>query len=128
MCSETYMIGTKNVLGELEKGINKVKKELEQCRRQHISQDSVSREHVLWYKLKRLQEQLNIYWKQRSHIAWLTKGDRNTQYFHAAASERRRINKIRRLRKEDGRVVEGSTLKEYITNHYKSLYLSYAGP
>jgi len=25
-------------------------------------------------------------------------------------------------------VVEGSTLKEYITNHYKSLYLSYASP
>jgi len=27
----------KNVLGELEKRINKVKKELEHCRRQHIS-------------------------------------------------------------------------------------------
>lgn len=77
---------------------------------------SVSREHLLRYKMERLQEQLNIYWKQRSHTAWLTKGDWNTQFFHAAASER--SNKIRKLTKEDGGVVKGIRLKGHITNHY----------
>lgn len=117
----------RNVLGMLEKRICKVKKELERCRRQQICQESVSREHLLRYKMERLQDQLNIYWKQRSHTAWLTKGDRNTQYFHAAASERRRRNAIKKLRKDDGAEVEGSRLKEFIANHYQNLFLSSAG-
>ena len=44
----------KNVLGELERRISKVRKELERCRRQMISQDCVSRENLLRYKLGRL--------------------------------------------------------------------------
>ncbi|KAJ1266325.1 hypothetical protein BS78_08G142200 [Paspalum vaginatum] len=114
----------RNVLGELEKRISKVKKELERCRRQVISSESVSQEHLLRYKLERLQEQLNIYWKQRSHTAWLTKGNRNTRLFHAMASERRRRNMIKKLRKEDGGVVEGTNLKEFIADHYKNLFQS----
>jgi hypothetical protein len=65
----------KNVLGQLEKRISKVKKELENCRRGPVTQENVSREHLLRYKMERLQEQLNVYWKQRSHTSWLTKGD-----------------------------------------------------
>jgi hypothetical protein len=38
-------------------------------------------EHVLRFKLDRLQEQLHIYSKQRAHSLWLTKGDRNTMFF-----------------------------------------------
>jgi hypothetical protein len=117
----------KNVLGELDRRISKVKKELERCRRQTISQDCVSRENLLRYKLERLQEQLSTYWKQRSHTLWLTKGDRNTQFFHAFASERRRKNRIRRLKNEDGGIIEGGRLKEFIANHYQNLFLSSAG-
>ena len=48
----------KNVLGELERRISKVRKELERCRRQMISQDYVSWEKLLRYKLVCLQEKL----------------------------------------------------------------------
>ena len=69
-----------------------------------------------------------MYWRQRAHANWLMKGDRNTKFFQAYASERRRKNIITRLRKEDGSVVEGEeALGNYIANHYKSLFTSSAG-
>ena len=105
----------RNVLGYLEKRINCVK-ELENCRRGTISQESVNREHLLCYKLERLQDQQNIYWKQRAHNTWLLKGDRNTSFFHAFASKRKVRNYVGRLKDENGRVVAGKQMKDYIAN------------
>jgi hypothetical protein len=51
----------KEVLGELEKRINKAKRDLERCRRISITLEQVNREHVLRYKLERLQDKLHIY-------------------------------------------------------------------
>ncbi|WVZ92789.1 hypothetical protein U9M48_038829, partial [Paspalum notatum var. saurae] len=117
----------RNVLGELQRRISKVKKDLERCRRSQINQENISREHVLRYKLERLQDQHHTYWKQRAHTAWLTKGDRNTRFFHASASERKRRNYIKSLKGDDGDVVAGMRLKPFITDHYKNLFSSSAG-
>lgn len=59
---------------------------------------------------------------------WLKNGDdRNTKFFHAFASERRRRNGIKKLVKEDGGVVvEEKELHELITNFYKDLFRSAA--
>ena len=65
----------RNVLGELERRIKRAKRELENCRQQGISQESVNREHLLHYKLERLQDQHHIYLKQRAHNTRLTKED-----------------------------------------------------
>jgi hypothetical protein len=43
-----------------------------------------------------------MYWKQRAHVKWLEKGDKNTSFFHASCSERRKNNFIGKLRREDG--------------------------
>jgi hypothetical protein len=47
-----------------------------------------------------------IMWRQRSRIAWLTKGDRNIHFFHLRANQRRKRNKISRLLKGDGSFTE----------------------
>jgi hypothetical protein len=85
----------KEVLGELKNRIKKAKKELEKCRRAPINQANVSREQLLRYKLGRLEDQLSIYWQQRAHANWLKYGDKNTSYFHAFASERKKVNVIK---------------------------------
>jgi hypothetical protein len=118
----------KEVLGELKNRIKKAKKALEECRRKPINQQNISREHVLRFKLGRLEDQHNTFWQQRAHANWLKFGDRNTGYFHAVASERRKTNMIRRLRREEGGVVESEEeIGSYITNHYKSLFMSSVG-
>jgi hypothetical protein len=116
----------RNILGDLEKRIKEARSELERCRRMNISQESVNREHILHYKLERLLDQHNTYWKQRAHNAWLTKGDRNTTFFHAFASKRKIKNWIRSFKDENGGLVKGDQLKSFIANQYQQLFKSCA--
>jgi hypothetical protein len=97
---------SRNVLGDLEKRRKKLKVEPERCRSGGLCRDIVAREEVLRYMLEKLEEKINIYWRQRAHVRWLEKGDRNTSFFHAACKERRRCNIIARLRRDDGSWVE----------------------
>ena len=101
-----------NVLGGLEKRLKQAKRELERWRRAPICDESVGREAVWSFKVDRLEEQIDTYWKQRAHINWLQLGDRSTSFFHNACSERKRRNRIGKLKKEDGSWVEGEEEKK----------------
>lgn len=117
-----------NVLGDLEKRIKMLKKELEEVRRGDITQERVNREHFLREKLDRLEHQKDTHWKQRAHVKWLHDGDKNTSFFHAFASERRKRNTIKRLKREDNTWVEGEEpLKEHIANYFFNIFSSMAG-
>jgi hypothetical protein len=111
---------SKNVLGDLEKRISKLKKELEKWRREAISSEQTQKEEVLRYKLNKLEEQKELYWKQRAHMHWMKGGDRNTKYFHSVATERRKMNRIKKLRREDNIVVEEEkeAMKEVASNYF----------
>jgi hypothetical protein len=119
---------SRNILGDLEKRMKHIKKLLEECRRGEVTQQNVTREHILMYKLEKLEDQKDLYWRQRAKAHQLKNGDRNTRFFHEYASERRRINKIRKLIKEDGGVVEEPReILELVTNFYNNLFQSHAG-
>lgn len=119
---------SKEILGDLKNRIKRAKKDLNRCRKGAISKQQVAQEQLLRYKLERLQDQKNIYWKQRAHAHWLKDGDRNTSFFHACASNRRRVNQIKKLHTDEGGVVEGEEeLRELIASYYKSLFSSVAG-
>ncbi|KAK8660499.1 hypothetical protein V6N13_051425 [Hibiscus sabdariffa] len=51
---------------------------------------------------KSLLDKDEAYWAQRARVTWLTQGDRNSAYFHARASGRRKKNRIRGLFDESG--------------------------
>lgn len=80
------------------------------------------------FKLGRLEEQKNIYWRQRAKVHWLRDGDRNTRFFHHFASERRKRSRLSRLVVEGGRVVEREEeILEQVSDYYKMLFTSSAG-
>lgn len=117
-----------NVLGDLEKRIQRARKALESCRKEQISAQAVTREQVLKYRLEKLEDQKELYWKQRAHVLWLEKGDRNSNFFHKYASERRRRNKVKKLVTDTGDVVTGEVEKRALVfNYYQSLFQSHAG-
>lgn len=46
--------------------------------------------------------QEELHWNQRARVNWLAQGDGNTKFFHAFASERKRINHIKGLFDDTG--------------------------
>ncbi|KAI0493816.1 hypothetical protein KFK09_023941 [Dendrobium nobile] len=57
---------------------------------------------------------LNTWWKQRAKVNWLNEGDGNFRFFHNFASARRNINKIIKVKDEDGNMVEDQVLMEEV--------------
>lgn len=62
-------------------------------------------------------------WLQRSHVTWLTEGERNTKYLHRRAVWRARRNYIQRLKKEDGSWCSApSDMERMASSYFKEVY------
>ncbi|XP_035547372.1 uncharacterized protein LOC118348908 [Juglans regia] len=85
-------------------------------------------EHVA--AMKQFQEEVvnaitanDMKWKQRAEQHWLKHGDRNTQYFHMQASQRKKINAVNSIVDSQGRVVtDQSEIGEVFTVFFSSLF------
>jgi hypothetical protein len=76
-------------------------------------------------ELCELFEREEIMARQRSPIEWLKEGDRNTSFFHARASARRRANKINALARPDGsRCTDMAEIKGLVGEFYTNLFSS----
>ncbi|KAL5580291.1 hypothetical protein UlMin_012733 [Ulmus minor] len=85
----------------LGKDINGLKKALDMLSFSHSRKD--------WEEANKVQKQLvslfhkeEQYWKQRSRVSWLRDGDKNTNFFHRKASNRRFKNEILGICDENG--------------------------
>ena len=68
-------------------------------------------------------EKEEIHWSQRSRLNWLQAGEKNTAYFHNFASERRRKNRINKLRNDSGSWVEGiGNLNPLVSDYFAGLF------
>ena len=69
-------------------------------------------------ELNELVAQENNYWHQRSKISWMKDGDRNSKFFHAVASQRKRRNEIQKLQDSDGRWYSQQSDLERVASEY----------
>ena len=64
-----------------------------------------------------------IYWHQRAWIAWMKHGDKNTKFFHAKASQRRKRNFIQGMLDQQGQWCEDITgVAGIATNYFESIF------
>jgi hypothetical protein len=74
-------------------------------------------------KMNELLYREEMMWLQRSRVAWLREGDKNTSYFHRQAVWCARKNRIKKLRDNDENWQETpQVLKCMATDFFNNLY------
>ena len=63
-----------------------------------------------------------IFWRQKSRMLCIKKGDNNTRFFHKMASSHRRYNHLNFLEVDGVVYEEGTTVAAQVVHFYKTLY------
>jgi hypothetical protein len=106
------------------KNFGSVNKELKQIRERmsvigkNASDDQQAELLHLRTQMDEILYREEMMWLQRSRVAWLKEGDRNTRFFHMKAAGQAKKNKIKRLRKDDGQVTTDKKELEYMTRNF----------
>ncbi|CAM8924024.1 unnamed protein product [Rhodiola kirilowii] len=114
-----------STFGDVRKRIQKLKQELLEIKSGPRSTEKLERE-------RKVSEDLDIWlareetlWMQRSRILWMSQGDKNTKFFHARASQRRKKNWIEKLQDGQGVVHEDQNkIMEIISSYFSNLFQS----
>jgi hypothetical protein len=93
---------SKYSFGSVRREIQKWERKLRHLHTQDISEDVLAKEKQAERHLCELFEREEIMARQRSRMEWLQEGDRNTVFFFAKASARKKTNRITALAREDG--------------------------
>lgn len=102
--SNTLKEWSHHSFGSVTKEIKKLERRLANLRRFDTSGVVPQEEKDVERRMCELFEREEIMARQGSRIDWLCEGDRNTSFFHARASARRRTNKIKFLKRADGTI------------------------
>jgi hypothetical protein len=108
--------------GAVTKEIEMLKEKIETLSKQ----DYASNKEEIGNHNKGLEELMHreeLMWMQRSRVAWLKEGDRNTKNFHMKAAGHVKKNKIRKLRYEDGCItIDREEMGTMTTAFFQKLY------
>lgn len=82
--------------------IDRLKVRLEKLYNNLFDEENKFQEQAIQIHLKELLQRKEQHWKQRSRITWLTRGNRNTKFFHLTTIQWRQRNTIIKLKGVDG--------------------------
>lgn len=72
---------------------------------QHLEQPDFTAIKTLEKEIDRWLEQEDVKWKQMAKRAWHKGGDQNNKFFHVCASQRRKHNRIHKIKNNQGEMV-----------------------
>jgi hypothetical protein len=106
----------------ISKELDKKRKQLEElltC----SNAESIAKQKKIRVEMDELLYREELMWMQRSRIAWLREGDKNTRFFHRKATWRRKKNKISKLRRSGGSWTEDmQEIGDMATDFFQQLY------
>lgn len=74
-------------------------------------------------QISELWKREELYWKQKSRVKWLTRGDQNTTFFHVTTNSRRRRNMFTQLKGSKGVWITNERgIMEEIRGHYERAF------
>lgn len=113
----------REVFGSVKQQVTQLRGDLEAERSSNLYRGPTTREKAILAKLSDVLEREEIMERQRSRISWLKEGDRNTEFFQAKARARGRVNRIKSLIDEDGRILtEQEDLERLACQFYQDLF------
>ncbi|CAM8982788.1 unnamed protein product [Rhodiola kirilowii] len=101
-CMEKLTHWNGSEFGSVKGKVKELKLKIQELRNGSRTEDTADQEARLSGELDEWMEREELYWRQRSRAEWLKYGDRNTSFFHAKATRRRRRNFIDRLKDQRG--------------------------
>ncbi|KAL9677785.1 hypothetical protein QQ045_015621 [Rhodiola kirilowii] len=111
--------------GNVKRRINDLKDNIQHLRGLPRTEERAQEEMKLTEELDEWLEREELWWRQRARAEWLKHGDKNTAYFHARASQRRKRNHIGNLRNaERDFCISTSEVYATITNYFTNIFSS----
>lgn len=123
---EKLKVWNKEVFGRIDTQLKNILSEIQTL--DGLNEDNILSEEErnvhLQYKadFEKITKMEETAWRIKSKTKWLQEGDRNTSFFIANASARRRYNRIRQLYIVNELVSDRNRLQEHIVGYYKSLF------
>ncbi|KAL0355668.1 UNVERIFIED_CONTAM: LINE-1 retrotransposable element O protein [Sesamum radiatum] len=115
----------RNSFKERRHRIEVLEKILTKIRSRPLTGEVKNKEDKVRRELEGLLLEDEVYWRQRGKIQWLKGGDKNTSFFHRAASNRKRINSIFRLRDAHGNWIEkNEEIRNWIETYFRGIFSS----
>ncbi|CAM8902040.1 unnamed protein product [Rhodiola kirilowii] len=101
-CENMLSAWNRSAFGNVQRRIKDLKVRLEEVKNADRNAQSKEEEEKISEELDLWLAREEVLWLQRSRALWLSQGDKNTKYFHARASHRRKRNWITALRDSQG--------------------------
>lgn len=124
-CQEALKYWNKIAFGNVQQDMKLLKSRIETLSKVTIWGDVKYDLQVLRARLEELEGREDQLWCQRNKAHWYKDGDRNTSYFHACATSRRRTNAIKGLVNDRGIMcTEAKDMEEIIVKYFSFLFTS----
>jgi hypothetical protein len=123
-CKKTIQIWVKKSVHAPENLIKEKTCALEKIQGEEGVRDR-EKEDELKLEIQNLMEQEEATWKQRAKEDWLRGGDRNTRYFHACVTQKKKRSMVERIQDEAGRVYSSpEEIEGAFVSYYSQLFTS----